>query len=702
MKNPFFLSLVFLLCYVQQTIAQSQTETKADKPNIIFILVDDMGFGDVGVFFQNKRKQDQDFSKPWTSTPNFDKMAAEGAMLTQHYVPAPVCAPSRASLLSGLSQGHADLRDNQFDKALIDNHTLGTVMQTAGYQTGAIGKWGMQGIVSEENEDPEHWPAYPTKRGFDYFYGYVRHMDGHEHYPANGVYRGKKEVWENDKEVSAGLNNAYTTDLWTAAAKKYITQETKGNNKNKPFFLYLAYDTPHAVMELPTQAYPEGAGLNGGLQWTGKPGEMINTASGTPDSWVHPEYADAVYDDDNDPNTPLVAWPDTYKRYATSVRRIDSAVGDLLQLLKDLDIDSNTLVVFASDNGPSIESYLPEGYVFNNANFFDSFGPYDGIKRDVLEGGLRTPLIAHWPGTIPEKRVVETPSIFYDWLPTFTNAAGLPAPVNTDGVSLLPALTGKGEQQEGNIYVEYFESGKTPNYEEFAPANREKKRMQMQMIRVGDHVGLRYDVQSADDDFGMFDILEDTHQGNDLATDGDLAELQKSMKAKVLQRRRPNASAPRPYDSVPVPAVPVSDLKNGILWKAYDGDFPWLPQVKGLSIAEEGVLTKPGFTETAQKNHNVFVFEGYIAVPKEGEYTFSLKTNGNTFLKLHDINLLDGDFKYEYGNVLEAKIVLEKGVHPFRLYYKKKNGVKPKIDLQWASADFQKRKFSPKETFLEK
>lgn len=698
-RSYLLLVLSFALFSPFRSQAQEVSLTK-EKPNIIFILVDDMGFGDMGVFFQNKRKENEDLSEPWLSTPNLDKMASEGAMLTQHYTPAPVCAPSRASLLSGLSQGHTQVRNNQFDKALGDNHTLGNVLQKAGYKTAAIGKWGLQGLVEKENENPENWPAYPTKRGFDYFYGYVRHIDGHEHYPKEGVYRGKKEVWHNNKEVSDGLDKSYTTDLWTANAKKWIVEETKKDDK--PFFMYLAYDTPHAVLELPTQAYPEGGGLKGGLQFTGTPGKMINTASGEPDSWTHPDYANAVYDHDNNPETDLKPWPETYKRYATSIRRIDNGVGDILQLLKDLDIDSNTMVVFASDNGPSIESYLPGNYAPNQANFFDSFGPYDGIKRDVLEGGLRTPLIAWWPERIPKNKVVETPSIFYDWLPTFANAAGLPAPVNTNGVSLLPALTGEGEQEESTVYVEYFQNGKSPNYEEFSPQNRLKIRKQMQMLRIGDFVGLRYDIKSADDDFAIFNVLEDTHQGENLATNDSMAALQQKMKNKVLQIRSFNSTAVRPYDSVAVPAVTTSKLSRGINWEGYDGDSPWLPQVNSLPVAANGKIKKPKFKKTLRKEHDVFVFNAFIKVPETGEYTFYLNANNRSFLKIHQINVLDGDYNFKKGEELQATIQLEKGFHPLQLYYKKRKGIDPELELQWDGPGFNRKQVSSEKLFRNK
>ena len=264
-------------------------------------------------------------------TPMLDKMAYEGAMLTDHYTAAPVCAPSRASILMGVNQGHAHVRDNQFDKEIGDNYTIADVLKTVGYETVAIGKWGLQG----KGEAP-NWPAHPLKKGFDHYFGYIRHADGHEHYPVEGVYRGSKEVYDG-YEIVEGLDKSYTGDLFTAKAKDYIITHQKENAK-QPFFMYLAYDTPHAVTELPTQKYPAGGGLNGGMKWLGTPGRMINTASGEVDSFTYPEFANATYDHDKDPATPEIAWPTTYQRYATVNRRIDDQIGDLLQLLNDLNI----------------------------------------------------------------------------------------------------------------------------------------------------------------------------------------------------------------------------------------------------------------------------------------------------------------------------------------------------------------------------
>ncbi len=667
----------------------------ARRPNIIFILTDDQGYGDLGVFFQNQRALANDRSKPCERSPNLDRLAAGGAMLTQHYAAAPVCAPSRTSILSGLSQGHANVRDNQFDKAIEDNYNMASTLRDRGYATAAIGKWGLQGL----DGTPPDWPAHPLRRGFDYFFGYMRHSDGHEHYPKEGLYDGPKEVWENYTSVAAGLDKCYTADLWTAAAKKYITAHAGGKEAGKPFFLYLAYETPHAVLELPTQPYPAGGGLHGGIQWIGDAGHMINTASGTPDSWEHPDYAHATYDDDNNPATPEIPWPDTYKRYATANRRIDDGVGDLMLLLKELKIDSNTLIVYTSDNGPSIESYLPKGYVSNRPDFFDSFGPFDGIKRDNWEGGMRMPTIASWPGHIPAGITVTDPSISYDWAPTFLDVTGMPAPARMDGVSLLPSLTGAGRQRESLVYSEYYFPGNTPDFKAFAPGHRGRLRNQMQSVRLGDYVGVRYNIKSKDDDFEIYDVVKDPGERYNLAAGaGDAAtgvapgRLQQEMKDLVLQVRRPDTSAPRPYDTVLVPALAEKGkITSGIGWKEYSGAFPWLPQVTGLSPALTGRAESPGVPAGKYKN-GVLYFYGYIRVPEDGDYGFYLKTDGEALLRIHDATVMETDSRHmktgsrrietdsrhiETGNghieknEITATIKLKAGLHPFRLYYRK-------------------------------
>src|SRR5688572_2149371 len=434
--------LAFLILFAFPSFGWAQGG--GSRPNIIFILCDDLGYGDVGVFFQNARAAANDRGEPWHITPELDAFAAAGLQLPHHYCPAPVCAPSRASLLSGLHQGHANVRDNQFDKGLANNHTIATVLKQASYATACIGKWGLQGSGTAPN-----WAAFPLNRGFDFYHGYIRHGDGHAHYPKEDA----KQVWEMTTDITAQLDKCYTTDLFTARAKKWISDQRTAQ-LTQPFFLYLSYDTPHAELQLPTMAYPAGGGSLGGLQWAGTPGAMINTAAGVVNSYYHPDYASATWDHDSSAATAEQAWPDVYKRYATDVRRIDDCIGDLGQLLADLGIDNNTLVIFTTDNGPSKESYLPENY---DPTFFNSFGPFDGIKRDCWEGGIRVGALARWPAGIAANRISNLPCQFHDWLPTFAELAGVPAPAKCDGVSLVPTLVNAGVQKAPQVYVEYYE-----------------------------------------------------------------------------------------------------------------------------------------------------------------------------------------------------------------------------------------------------
>ncbi|WP_073231601.1 sulfatase-like hydrolase/transferase [Pedobacter caeni] len=660
-----------------RTLAQA-VPAKPAAPNIIFILTDDLGYGDLGVFFQSQRQKKGD-NLPFQLTPHLDQMAATGAKFTNQYSNAPVCAPSRASFITGVNQGNASVRDNQFDKQIEDNHTIATMLKAAGYSTAAIGKWGLQGETKEE----PNWPAHPSKRGFDQFFGYMRHADGHEHYPYEGLYRGKKQIWDNYTNVAEGLSKCYTTDLWTAYAKKWIVDHEQGKDAKKPFFMFLAYDAPHAVLELPTQAYPKGAGLKGGLQWTGTKGGMINTASGEIDTYVHPDYAAATYDDDQNAATPELAWPDTYKRYATANRRIDDAIGDLSQLLKDLNIADNTLVIFTSDNGPSIESYLPKGFVPFSPEFFASFGPFDGIKRDVWEGGLRMPTLASWPARIGTGKTIAAPSMLSDWMATFADAANIPAPARTDGVSLLPSLTGKGKQEAGQVYVEYKEGGRTPDFKSFEESRRGRKRDQMQMIRMGDLVGVRYQVKSADDDFEIYNVVTDPKETKNLATDPAYQKIQKEMKEKVLQGRRVDAEAPRPYDQAAVPASKVSKaISPGLSWQFFKGNFSYVVSEKGRTAEKKGAskLLNPAALTAPE---GMVLYKAYFKAPQDGTYTFSLQTKGKAYVRLHEAELLDADFGYASGKEIFTTVRLKAGYHPVKIYALQKAGKANELMLKY-------------------
>lgn len=661
---------LLLLCYLICGSLKSQTTAGAEQPNIIFILTDDLGYGDIGVLYQNQRKAE---GKPYHQTPHIDQFANEGIILTRHYAPAPVCAPSRASLMLGVHQGHADIRDNQFDKALPNNHNIASVLKQAGYQTGLIGKWGLQG---REGNSPDAWEAYPTKRGFDYFFGYVRHGDGHNHYPAHESFKDKPvELYEGEEEISSKLRGSYSTDLFTAVAKEWIVTQRE-HNPNKPFFLKLSYDTPHAALQVAPSPYPEGGGLNGGLQTLRQTDKFINASEESIDDYIHPDYRNEK-------------WPEEQRRFASMVRRIDDGIGDLMMLLKDLNIDDNTIIVFTSDNGPHQESY---GFGPYKPTFFDSYGPLDGIKRDVWEGGIRVPTLVRWPNNIPAGKTDNTPSSFHDWMSTFADLSGVPAPAITDGHSLMPVLTGNGNV-EPQVYVEYFHNSKTPNYPEFDKARKEQPRQQMQVVYLNGLKGIRNNIQSGEEDFLIYNTDTDPGETADLAFKSDpdkiaiYQSLQKEMKKHVLRIRRPNPTAPRPYDNIPVPALESeTDLNPGIYYRVYDAQTPWVPATSSLDknlIIEEGVCENFKLNFTQRDADVVVEFYGFLEIPETGAYNFKLQSDQKAIIRLHEAILIDGDKGKIINSSESESAILEQGIHPIRLTYAGTVGELQKLKLEW-------------------
>lgn len=616
--------------------------TPSVRPNLIIILCDDLGYGDVGALTPDR---DGGGRRPVIGTPCLDRMAEDGLVLEGLYCSAPVCAPSRASLLTGLTQGHSDLRDNSFDQALEDVPTVGTVARHAGYSTAAIGKWGVQG---KEGSSPADWEGYPTRRGFDTFYGYARHSDGHEHYPADGLYRGKKQVWHDDVEVSDDLAGCYTTDLFTARAKKWIVEQD-ALNPDQPFLLYLAYDTPHAVAELPAGPYPAGRGLNGGVQWLGASGCVINSADGQPDSYCHPDYAES-------------GWPDVYRRYATSVRRIDDAVGDILALLVDLGIQDETIVLFTSDNGPSIESYLDEPL---RADFFESYGPFDGIKRDCWEGGVRVGGLVWGPGIVPPGRVSAEPMQFQDLLPTVCEFTGAPVPAHADGVSLVPLFTGVGKQEPSTVYVEYAHDGRTPDYEAFDASHRNRMRGQMQVVRLGDHLGVRYDIQDHEDPFQIYNIVDDPKQVNDLGS--GFEEMQVRMHAEALRGRMPHPDRPRPYDGCPVAALS-APVETGIRMRVYAGEFPWVPRFddRTTPISATTIEERIDDGPTSDDGVGARIYTGQLELSDDAVCRFTISEVVGAVFRIHRASVIAADH-LEAGSSASGTIRLARGVHPYML-----------------------------------
>jgi arylsulfatase A-like enzyme len=369
MKIPLFLSA---LLFLGSTVA-----CLAAKPNVIFILADDLGYGDLGAFGQKHIK-----------TPNLDRLAAEGVRFTQAYAGATVCAPSRCTLLTGLHNGHAPIRGNRELEGEgqlpmpADTFTVAHLMKQAGYTTGVVGKWGLGYPGSEST---------PLKMGFDYFYGYNCQRQAHEYYPPH--------LWRNDEKVV--LNGKfYSHDLMADEALGFVKA-----NASRPFFLYLAFTIPHTKIQVPDIAPYENA-----------------------------------------------PWPENLKKLAAMYTRMDRDVGRLMTLLKELKIDENTLVFFASDNGAAHRN--PE---------FQHSGPLRGFKRDMYEGGLRSPSIARWPAKIRSGTVSEQVWTFADVLPTLAEITGErpPARVKLDGVSILPALTDQKVFSRPPIYFEFHERGFT-------------------------------------------------------------------------------------------------------------------------------------------------------------------------------------------------------------------------------------------------
>ena len=660
----------------------------ATKPNIIFILADDLGYGDVGVFYQNSRPD----SKPKMLTPELDAMAAEGLIFRQHYSSSPVCAPARASLLIGQHQGNCVIRDNQFDKALPNNHTLATVLKPAGYYCAAIGKWGLAG----QNDlppvfDPSAVPGYPLRHGFDEFFGFVDHASGHVYY-----HDAEHPLYEGYTNVTDQYLHIYSTDLFFARAKKFV-RDHEATRPAQPFFLYLAPTAVHVMLQVPGGPFPQGSGMHGGLQWP------LTPTPTTSDTWIHPDYTNATTTFRNNVITGS-DWSPAMKRYATMDRRLDDGVGDLLQLLRDLNIATNTLVIFSSDNGPANES--DGGPYTADPRYFDSWANMDGIKRDLWEAGIREPTIAWWPGTIPPNTVSETVSSFPDWLPTFAEVSGQAPPAQADGVSLLPTLTGIGTQRSrGFLYFEYFYNGRFPVDGKPAGKNKGlfarkgvKARGQLQSIRLGDYVAVRYSITNSTDPFRLYDVVTDPHEDHDLSGDPAQAALLAHVQDLVKEVRRPDPDAPRPYDHDLVPAVQTGAQARGKLdYALYQGTWPWVPDFAALTPAATGKVAglnvrldenRAGGTGGQTDNFGIS-YQGYVRVPADGRYTFYLTDDSGAQLWLHEIHLIDDDFNHT-GKEVSATVLLKAGWHPLRLFYRHSPGT-ANLSLQYSGPNVVKQ-----------
>ena len=371
----------------------------ADTPNIVFVLADDLGYGDLGCFGQTK-----------IQTPHLDQMANEGLKLTNFYAGSTVCAPSRCVLMTGKHTGRARVRGNGWGPLEDGDVTVAEVLKQAGYRTALCGKWG----IGEEGTT-----GVPNKQGFDFFYGYLNQRHAHNYYPSFLLRNDQREslpnVSETEDNVGGGWAReamAYSHDLIIEESLNWLEKES-----TRPFFLYLALTIPHANNE-------RGRGLGDGQEV--------------------PEYG--IYEDKD--------WSRPNKGQAAMITRMDRDIGSVLDKLKEHKIAKNTLVIFTSDNGPHREGG-------NDPEFFDANGPLQGLKRTLTEGGIRVPTLAWWPDHIDNGSVSAHIGYFGDVMATVCDLTKQPIPDATQSISFLPALLGQSDKQKTHdyLYWEFYEQG---------------------------------------------------------------------------------------------------------------------------------------------------------------------------------------------------------------------------------------------------
>ena len=411
----FYLLLSLLLPRLGTSQASNKVgEEKAlsSRPNIVFLLADDLGYGDVGFNGQTKIR-----------TPHIDQLAKQGKTYDHFYAGTSVCAPSRSALLSGQHTGHTYIRGNmpappEGQEPLVKTGKgLFELMQSAGYHTAAFGKWGL-GFIGTSGD--------PLNQGLDHFYGYNCQSLAHRYYPDH--------LWEDETKIELSENAAFTKqavyapDLIQQKALDYIDQQSS----DTPFFLFLPYILPHAELIVPEDSIF--------LSYKGKFEEQPYKGKDYGAGAINHGYSSQAY---------------PHAAFAAMVTRLDLYLGQVMEKLKQKGLDKNTLVIFSSDNGPHIEGGA-------DPVFFNSSGPFKGVKRDLFEGGIREPFVAWWPGRVGEGTKSSHVAAFWDLLPTFVSLADAKQkiPNNIDGISLVADLLQEGKQQKHDyLYFELHESG---------------------------------------------------------------------------------------------------------------------------------------------------------------------------------------------------------------------------------------------------
>ncbi len=381
------------------TVLSSSAQSAPDRPNVILILADDLGYGELGCFGQEKIR-----------TPRLDQMAAEGMRFTSFYAGSTVCAPSRCVLMTGKHTGRARIRGNARLPLLPEDVTVAEVFQAAGYRTALCGKWGL----GEEGST-----GLPARQGFDFFFGYLNQHHAHNYYPTFLIRNEDRVVLPNipaHEDAQGGgwaaERKAWSHDLIMEEALDFIRQAHAG-----PFFLYLALTVPHANNER---------------------ARSLGNGQEMPDYGIYAERD----------------WPEPDKGQAAMISRMDRDVGRVIDLIEELGAAERTLVMFSSDNG-----HHQEGG--NRPEFFDANGPLRGMKRDLYEGGIRVPTIAWWPGTVPAGQASGHPGYQGDFMATVCALTDRPEPDGTQSISFLPELQGRPAEQQRHeyLYWEFYERG---------------------------------------------------------------------------------------------------------------------------------------------------------------------------------------------------------------------------------------------------
>lgn len=395
--RPFLLLLFSILYFGIPASAQH----KPNKPNIIFILADDLGYGDLGSYGQTKIK-----------TPVLDKLAAQGKRYTQFYAGSTVCAPSRASLMTGQHTGQLYIRGNGEVPLRAEDVIIPELLKEAGYNTGMVGKWGL-GLA--------HTTGTPEKKGWDFFSGFLHHVEGH--------FQRNDSVWTiiDGKSTQIPLTkDTYVNDFFAQQALDFI-----GQNNDNPFFLYVSFTLPHAELAV-QQRYLD-------LYLDAEGNSIFAPEEPQPDG--------------------LHYGPQPFPRaaYAAMVSSIDDYTGWILDKLDELGIADNTLVIFTSDNGTHREGGRTMDDIFE---VFHSSGPLRGVKRDLYEGGIRVPFIARWPNSIRPGTTSQHIGAFWDMLPTFVEIAGGEPKTRSNGISFASDLVDEDQQIQHNaLYWEFGEGG---------------------------------------------------------------------------------------------------------------------------------------------------------------------------------------------------------------------------------------------------